>query len=96
MMMAEKPPVYAPDSAPYVDVDFVITAGVINGIMQINVGVHELRPDENHEIYKAIIPTAHLRMTTKVAKDLIAMCQKVLDSADKNEPLSGGWTRTRQ
>jgi hypothetical protein len=75
-----KPPKVAPiDGAPFIPVDFVISGGAINGIVQVTLGAQDWRHNADAKLEPVMVPTAHLRMTPQMTRDLIAALQHALD-----------------
>lgn len=84
--MAEKPPKFAEaDGAPYIPAEYVISAGFINGLIQVNVGAQDLRSINGGPIEAIVTPSAHLRLTPWAAKELMRALKECLDLMKESE-----------
>jgi hypothetical protein len=90
--MTENPLKFAEaDGAPYVTVDTISSAALVEGIIQINTYIRELRSETDGRVSMVNVPSGHLRMTPQAAKRLIAALQDSLELAnpEKMQPPSG-------
>jgi hypothetical protein len=90
--MTEKPPKFAEaDGAPYVTIDTISSTVLIEGVIQINTYIRELRSDSDGHVTMVSVPSGHLRMTPQAAQRLIAALQDSIDMTNpqKNAPPPG-------
>lgn len=92
--MTDKPKFSGPDLAPYIPAEYVISAGFINGLIQVNVGSHDLRLSaDNGRVESVIIPSAHLRLTPWAAKEMMRALKECIDMMKDGESPKGGQAR---
>lgn len=79
MSQDEKPTKLAPDTSPFISIDFLIGSGMIHGLIQLNVGAQDMHIGPDGKIETVVFPSAHLRITPAAAKQLVGALTRHLE-----------------